>query len=194
MKKECTQICSFLPGISFGQRWYYSSSPTADNANRLERFPSLPQKCTKPIVLNNRLSSARQKLIANLTFPGLLPTHSCLGNRNFPLSSMRFIKRFPFFSSQFFTKKVILHAESYYPQRILSAVAVLAFKIDKEATLMLRSIKKAYDIVRRDDPETAITVHTIRMWCKEGKIKYLTAGNKILVDVQSLMDYIAIKE
>lgn len=105
MKKECTQICSFLPGISFGQRWYYSSSPTADNANRLERFPSLPQKCTKPIVLNNRLSSARQKLIANLTFPGLLPTHSCLGNRNFPLSSMRFIKRFPFFSSAIFYEK-----------------------------------------------------------------------------------------
>lgn len=59
---------------------------------------------------------------------------------------------------------------------------------------MLRSIKKAYDFILQNDPDTAITVHTIRMWCKEGKIKYLTAGNKILVDVQSLMDYIAIKE
>ncbi len=59
---------------------------------------------------------------------------------------------------------------------------------------MLRSIKKAFELVRRDDPETAITVHTIRMWCKEGKIKSLTAGNKVLVDVQSLMDYIAMKE
>lgn len=49
-------------------------------------------------------------------------------------------------------------------------------------------------MVRQDDPETAITVHTIRMWCKEGKIKHLTAGNKVLVDIQSLMDYIAIKE
>ena len=59
---------------------------------------------------------------------------------------------------------------------------------------MLRSIKKVFDMVKQEDPDTAITVHTIRMWCKEGKIKYLTAGNKILVDVQSLMDYIAIKE
>ena len=59
---------------------------------------------------------------------------------------------------------------------------------------MLRSIKKAFDMVKQEVPDTAITVHTIRMWCKEGKIKCLTAGNKILVDVQSLMDYIAIKE
>ena len=58
---------------------------------------------------------------------------------------------------------------------------------------MLGSIKKAFDMVKQNDPETAITVHTIRMWCKEGKIKYLTAGNKILVDVESLMDYISLK-
>lgn len=38
---------------------------------------------------------------------------------------------------------------------------------------MLRSIKKAYDIVRQQDAETAFTVHTIRMWCKEGKINVL---------------------
>ena len=59
---------------------------------------------------------------------------------------------------------------------------------------MLRSVKKAFDMVKQNDPETAITVHTLRMWCKEGKIKYLTAGNKILVDVGSLMDYISLKE
>ena len=59
---------------------------------------------------------------------------------------------------------------------------------------MLQSIKKAYDIVRQQDAETAVTVHTIRMWCKEGKIKCLTAGNKVLVDIDSLMNYIAIKE
>ncbi len=56
---------------------------------------------------------------------------------------------------------------------------------------MLRSIRKAYEIIREKDPGTAITVHTIRSWCKEGKVKSLTAGNKILVDVQSLLDYIS---
>ena len=59
---------------------------------------------------------------------------------------------------------------------------------------MLRSIKKAFDIIKAEDAETAITVHTIRTWCKQGKVKCLTAGNKVLVDMQSLLDYIAIKE
>ncbi|MCM1368221.1 MAG: helix-turn-helix domain-containing protein [Roseburia sp.] len=56
---------------------------------------------------------------------------------------------------------------------------------------MLRSIQKAWDIVKQDDPETAITVHTIRTWCKEGKIKSLYAGNKVLVDMDSLLEYIS---
>ncbi len=58
---------------------------------------------------------------------------------------------------------------------------------------MLRSIKKAWDMIKADDPETAITVHTIRTWCKEGKIKSLSAGNKVLVDMNSLLDYISPK-
>lgn len=55
---------------------------------------------------------------------------------------------------------------------------------------MLRSIKKAYDIIHEEDPNSAIKVHTIRTWCKEGKIKFLTVGNKILVDMKSLLEYI----
>ena len=58
---------------------------------------------------------------------------------------------------------------------------------------MLRSIKKAWDMIKADDPETAVTVHTIRTWCKEGKIKSLSAGNKVLVDMNSLFDYISPK-
>ena len=56
---------------------------------------------------------------------------------------------------------------------------------------MLRSIKKAFDIIKEKDPETSITVHTIRVWCKENKIKNLNAGTKILVDVESLLNYIS---
>lgn len=55
---------------------------------------------------------------------------------------------------------------------------------------MLRSIKKAHDIIRQSDPDTAITVHTIRTWCKQDKVRYLNAGNRILVDIDSLMAYI----
>lgn len=58
---------------------------------------------------------------------------------------------------------------------------------------MLRSIKKAFEIIKEQDNETSITVHTIRIWCKEGKVKCLNAGTKILVDIDSLLDYISIK-
>lgn len=56
---------------------------------------------------------------------------------------------------------------------------------------MLRSIKKAWDMIKQSDPETAVTVHTIRTWCKEGKVKCLNAGNKVLVDMDSLLGYIS---
>ena len=64
----------------------------------------------------------------------------------------------------------------------------------KGGTNMLRSIKKAYEMVRAKDPDTAITVHTIRTWCKEGKVKSLTSGNKILVDMESLFEYISLTD
>ena len=58
---------------------------------------------------------------------------------------------------------------------------------------MLRSIKKAFEIIKEQDSETSITVHTIRIWGKEGKVKCLNAGTKILVDMDSLLDYISLK-
>ena len=58
---------------------------------------------------------------------------------------------------------------------------------------MLRSIKKAFEIIKEQDSETSISVHTIRIWCKEGKVKCLNAGTKILVDMDSLLDYISLK-
>ena len=60
-------------------------------------------------------------------------------------------------------------------------------------TKMLRSIKKAFEIIKEQDSETSITVHTIRVWCHEGKVKCLNAGTKILVDIDSLLDYISMK-
>ena len=58
---------------------------------------------------------------------------------------------------------------------------------------MLRSIKRAFELIKEQDAETSITVHTIRIWCKEGKVKCLNAGTKILVDMDSLLDYISMK-
>ncbi len=58
---------------------------------------------------------------------------------------------------------------------------------------MVRSIKQAVDYIRVTDPQSAIKIHTIRTWCKEGKIKYLTVGTKILIDMDSLLEYIGYK-
>lgn len=55
---------------------------------------------------------------------------------------------------------------------------------------MLRSIKQSYDLIRKADPESAITVYMIRLWCKEKKIRSLNVGSKILVDFESLKNYI----
>lgn len=48
-------------------------------------------------------------------------------------------------------------------------------------------------MIKQQDPDTAVTLYTIRHWCKEGKIKFLTVGNKILIDIESLMNYIEMK-
>ena len=58
---------------------------------------------------------------------------------------------------------------------------------------MVRSIKQAVDYIRVTDPQSAIKIHTIRTWCKEGKIKFLTVGTKILIDMDSLLEYIGQK-
>ena len=57
---------------------------------------------------------------------------------------------------------------------------------------MLRSIQKAYEEVKKEDPDTAVTPHTIRLWVNENKIKHLNAGTKILVELESLFAYIGI--
>ena len=55
---------------------------------------------------------------------------------------------------------------------------------------MLRSIKQALDIIKTQDKDTAITMHCIRTWATENKIRSLRSGKKILIDVESLLDYI----
>lgn len=55
---------------------------------------------------------------------------------------------------------------------------------------MIRSVTQAYKIIHEEDKESAITMNTIRNWCKEGKIRSFKSGNRILVDVDSLKKYI----
>ena len=57
---------------------------------------------------------------------------------------------------------------------------------------MLRSIKQAYEMIHKADPDSAVTIYIIRRWCKEKKVRCLTAGAKILVDYESLQEYLTL--
>ena len=59
---------------------------------------------------------------------------------------------------------------------------------------MLRSIKKAYEIIKAQDNETSITIHTIRVWCKEGEITSFKHGNRWVLNydevIEALREYV----
>ncbi|MBE5751813.1 MAG: hypothetical protein E7357_05320 [Clostridiales bacterium] len=59
-----------------------------------------------------------------------------------------------------------------------------------EEIILLRSVRKALELIQKDDKDTAVTLHAIRTWCKENKVRNVKVGNKILVDVESLLNYI----
>lgn len=55
---------------------------------------------------------------------------------------------------------------------------------------MLRTINKALDEIKKLDKDTAVTAYTIRAWAKEGRIRSISAGTRVLIDVESLIEYI----
>lgn len=54
----------------------------------------------------------------------------------------------------------------------------------------LRTIKQCLEAIREIDPNTAITEWYIRQLCKNGKIFYDDSGNKSLVSLDSLLEYL----
>lgn len=59
-----------------------------------------------------------------------------------------------------------------------------------EKIILLRSVRKALELIQKDDKDTAVILHAIRTWCKENKVRNVKVGNKILVDVESLLNYV----
>ena len=59
-----------------------------------------------------------------------------------------------------------------------------------EENILLRSVRKALELIQKDDKDTAVTLHAIRTCCKENKVRNVKVGNKILVDVESLLNYV----
>jgi len=59
---------------------------------------------------------------------------------------------------------------------------------------MLRTIKESLEIIKSEDPDTAITEYHIRKLAKESKIDFRNSGKKILINVVSMKDYFGINK
>lgn len=53
----------------------------------------------------------------------------------------------------------------------------------------MRTIKSAYEEIHKADPGTCLTEYRLRQLVIEGDIKSIKAGNKYLIDMDSLENY-----
>lgn len=55
---------------------------------------------------------------------------------------------------------------------------------------MYRSIKDCYDLLKKSDNDTAITPYFLRCLAKQKRVKIMNSGNKVLIDFNSLQEYL----
>jgi hypothetical protein len=61
----------------------------------------------------------------------------------------------------------------------------------KEKTPQLRTIDKAYDELKARDPNTSLSRYLVRQIIKNDLVPNIKSGNKRLVDVDVLEEYLA---
>lgn len=54
----------------------------------------------------------------------------------------------------------------------------------------IRTISQAIEYLKSQDPNSAITEYYLRSLIKQNKIKYVKSGNRYLVNVNFLLDYL----
>ena len=54
----------------------------------------------------------------------------------------------------------------------------------------LRTINECYAMIHQEDSESAITTFFIRKLCKDNIIKHVRAGSKVMVNYDSLIEYL----
>lgn len=54
--------------------------------------------------------------------------------------------------------------------------------------MRLRTIRQCYEQVKALDKDSAITIYFIRTLCSQGKVEYINAGKKILINLDSLLN------
>lgn len=55
----------------------------------------------------------------------------------------------------------------------------------------MRTINQAYQILKDADPESGISQYFIRQLVITGKVKHAMTGNKYLVNMDALVDYLS---
>lgn len=61
---------------------------------------------------------------------------------------------------------------------------------NKNAISRYRTVKQCYEEIKKADPNSVISEYFIRQLCKSGKIACKQSGNKIFVNLDSLIDYL----
>lgn len=56
--------------------------------------------------------------------------------------------------------------------------------------MKLRTIENAYKYIKENDPESDVTKYLIRKLAVQEKVSMTKTGNKVLVDVDSVIDYL----
>lgn len=55
----------------------------------------------------------------------------------------------------------------------------------------MRLIKDAFEQLKKEDPETDITIYALRAIVKSGVIPTVRLGRKLLINYDSLLDYLS---
>ena len=58
----------------------------------------------------------------------------------------------------------------------------------------MRSIPKAVNECKSKDPETPVTATALRRWIKDGKVRSVTVGRTLLVNMESLEEFLSGRE
>lgn len=55
----------------------------------------------------------------------------------------------------------------------------------------MRTIRQTIELLQKSDPDTSLTEHALRMMVKRGDIPFLRIGNKVLINFNSLCQYLS---
>ena len=55
---------------------------------------------------------------------------------------------------------------------------------------MIRTINGALEELKIEDPNTPVNADMIRRWIRSGKLKHVKSGNKYLINMDVLKDYL----